>query len=292
MRLMRIILSLIVLVFSFIPIKPIVAIAEECKRYDFNSLFIDDYYPGTSWVKPGQTRVIAWSTSTLRLNGDPVVRTFSEEEKDWLRLAIQSWDATSKAFSFKEVTSNSELDIGWTTLNDQPDSIWAVWSALWDSSKIRYRATIKLREGHYFLNSKDGFVHAIQHELGNILGLGDLNPSPDFISVLEDPWQGPYGNLILSDLDYSLMRQLYGESTCPSSWKDSVAPSASPTPTPTSTPTPITTQSPFPNPSPTNSSPSLRSKNNKKITVTCFKGKLLKKVTAINPKCPKGYKKK
>ncbi len=30
----------------------------------------------------------------------------------------------------------------------------------------------------------------------------------------------------------------------------------------------------------------------KKRTITCAKGKLIKKVTAVNPKCPKGYKKK
>ena len=29
----------------------------------------------------------------------------------------------------------------------------------------------------------------------------------------------------------------------------------------------------------------------KKSTITCFKGKNIKKVTAINPKCPKGYTK-
>jgi hypothetical protein len=30
----------------------------------------------------------------------------------------------------------------------------------------------------------------------------------------------------------------------------------------------------------------------KKSTITCVKGKLTKKVTAVNPKCPKGYKKR
>lgn len=30
----------------------------------------------------------------------------------------------------------------------------------------------------------------------------------------------------------------------------------------------------------------------KKITITCTKGKLVKKVTAVKPVCPKGYKKK
>jgi hypothetical protein len=30
----------------------------------------------------------------------------------------------------------------------------------------------------------------------------------------------------------------------------------------------------------------------KKTTITCVKGKATKKVTAVNPKCPTGYKKK
>jgi hypothetical protein len=30
----------------------------------------------------------------------------------------------------------------------------------------------------------------------------------------------------------------------------------------------------------------------KKTTITCIKGKLTKKETGINPKCPAGYKKK
>ena len=30
----------------------------------------------------------------------------------------------------------------------------------------------------------------------------------------------------------------------------------------------------------------------KKTTITCLKGKVTKKVTAVNPKCPSGYKKK
>ena len=40
---------------------------------------------------------------------------------------------------------------------------------------------------------------------------------------------------------------------------------------------------PWPSPSPT--------KTLKKITIKCIKGKVVKKITAINPKCPKGYKK-
>ncbi len=64
-------------------------------------------------------------------------------------------------------------------------------------------------------------------------------------------------------------------------------------PTPTPSPTPVATQAP-----PTidvaapvvtqTTKPALA----KKTTITCVKGKLIKKVTAVTPVCPKGYKKK
>jgi hypothetical protein len=50
-----------------------------------------------------------------------------------------------------------------------------------------------------------------------------------------------------------------------------------PTPAPTATATPTPTKKPVPP---------------KKISITCTKGKTVKKVTAIKPKCPAGYKKK
>lgn len=83
-------------------------------------------------------------------------------------------------------------------------------------------------------------------------------------------------------------------------------------PTPTPTPTPSATVSMTPSPTPTiatSSSPSANSsstatstiapkpstmstKTSKLITITCVKGKLTKKVSGINPKCPNGYSKK
>ena len=81
------------------------------------------------------------------------------------------------------------------------------------------------------------------------------------------------------------------------SWKASVAtpsptptPVATATPTPTPTPTPSETASATPTPTPTvvaTVKPAA-----KKTTITCVKGKKTKKVTAIKPKCPKGYKKR
>ena len=64
-----------------------------------------------------------------------------------------------------------------------------------------------------------------------------------------------------------------------------VAPTPTPTPTPVATPTTMPTQSAVPTSSQKPVSP-------KRTTITCVKGKLSKKVTAVKPKCPSGYKKR
>jgi hypothetical protein len=57
------------------------------------------------------------------------------------------------------------------------------------------------------------------------------------------------------------------------------------------TPEPTPNQAKTPKPTPSSSSNQTQSKS-KKTTITCIKGKLTKKVTAVSPKCPAGYKKK
>jgi hypothetical protein len=76
------------------------------------------------------------------------------------------------------------------------------------------------------------------------------------------------------------------------SWSEVVA-------TPTPTPTPTVTASATPTPTPTETVTPAQTPvavatkaAAKKTTITCVKGKLIKKVTAVNPKCPSGYKKK
>ena len=70
---------------------------------------------------------------------------------------------------------------------------------------------------------------------------------------------------------------------------------ATPTPVATPTPTPVATPTPTPVATPTQSSapsPSTKPVTAKKVTITCVKGKTVKKVTAVKPTCPVGYKKK
>ena len=68
---------------------------------------------------------------------------------------------------------------------------------------------------------------------------------------------------------------------------------APPAPAPTPSPTPVVTQTP---PTIEITAPIVAQKPNpivaRKITITCVKGRAVKKVTAVKPLCPKGYKKK
>lgn len=63
-------------------------------------------------------------------------------------------------------------------------------------------------------------------------------------------------------------------------------PTVTPSPSATPTPTPTITASSTPTPTPTLSAIRVKS------TITCLKGKLAKKVTAFNPQCPIGFKKR
>ena len=69
-------------------------------------------------------------------------------------------------------------------------------------------------------------------------------------------------------------------------------PTPTPTLTPTATPTPMASSTPTPTVVATPAPTPTKAVVVKKITITCVKGKTTKKVTAVNPKCPAGYKKK
>ena len=258
------ILAIVLMFTSLTSLKPSSVQAEECTKQDFVSLFYDDYYPGTSWAQGGVQKTIRWTTSVSEIAGDTVSKAMTSNEMIWLREAIQSWDEATTSISFEESTDGSgELMIGWVPPQKLPSGTSAYWNAWW-SNGIRNRATIKFGDGKVFLNDKNGFIHAARHELGNVLGLGDIRPSEAFSSVMEDPWKPPYGNLRLDDFDFGLIRQLYGESTCPSTWKSQASTLV------------------------TSSVPPINIATSK---ITCVKGKLIKRVSGIRPKCPVGYKK-
>jgi hypothetical protein len=148
----------------------------------------------------------------MTIDGVAVVRPFTDSEIDSIRTGINSWDDALDSISFKETANyqNSDIQIGLINLSRH---LAGYWYSNWDSNLVRYKGYIKVNPNSIFLN-KEGLVHTIQHEFGNILGLGDIKPNEKIVSVMEDPFQDFYGNPVLGDFDITIIRQLYGESTC------------------------------------------------------------------------------
>jgi len=264
MRKIFIRVSLIVITATTIIFPGTEANAEECPTYNFQKLFNDEYYPGTQWDNRFGIRDITWSANESVIFDEPLVRSFTPEELTWVRDAFQSWDNALDTAKFTEVpiSSGAEINIGYvalTSAGNQPNS-FSYWNAWW-TDNWRYKATIKLSVSQTsWFTVKNQFIHAVQHEVGDVLGLGDIYPSAEFTSVQEDDWQSPFGEIPLSNFDIGMVRQLYGESTCPSTFFATTS---------TTTTAPVVS----------------------KLTIYCMKGKVTKVVPGVKPKCPRGYKK-
>jgi hypothetical protein len=275
--------------------------AEVCPTYDFQSIFYDDYYPGTKWDTGSGIRDITWSANESVINDESVSRSFTSEELEWIRSAFQSWDDSLDTVKFTEIphSAQAEIVIGYVALTSAANQPGATgyWNAWW-SNNWRNRATIKLKVSNTsWFSVKNQFIHAVQHELGNVLGLGDILPTNDFASTQEDGWQPPYGSIPLGDYDTGMIRQLYGESTCPSTFPNTAAKAAAELKTKLEA---EAAELKAKQEAEAIAAAGLEAKQKaaaktaamKKTTITCFKGKLSKKVTAVKPKCPAGYKKK
>jgi hypothetical protein len=283
---------------SAVALNPAAAFAEDCPTFDFSTLFYDDYNSGVAWASPGEKKTITWSTNSESIYDEVTARPFTVEEEAWVVEAVKGWDDVLSNITFQKTDngSSAEIAIGWVTLTsaERQTNATAYWNG-WGKNGIRNKGTIKLRVTAPFLAKREGVIHAVQHEVGNVLGLGDIKPNSAFESKQEDPWQEPYGQATVSDFDAQIIRQLYGESTCLSTLR---VPSVTPTPTPSVTPTTPAAKVTF---------YCLKGSTLKKlsasvakcptgyklvkpITITCVKGNLTKKVTAVNAKCPTGYR--
>lgn len=185
---------------------------EICPNYNLSSLFYEDYYPGTRWAN----KEITWSYNSPDIYGKQISRKVSDTEAEWIRQGIKSWDDALDTVSFKEILTyqDAEIKIGLTALESQFSGYW---HSFWQNN-IRHIGYIQINSLDNKITTEDRFIHTVQHEVGNVLGLGDMHRSGDINSVLEDPFEFPFGNKTLSDFDTGLIRQLYGESTCPSTF--------------------------------------------------------------------------
>lgn len=219
---------------------------EDCTPADLSTVFYDDYYAGTKWSRAGEKVVITWTLKSPLIYNESITREPTEAEAAIIRQGISSWDQQLESVEFQEISSDpASMTIGWVSMTSGISQAGALgyWNAWWNGDLIRNRATIKLRDNSLISRDASALLLAVQHEVGNVLGLGDIAPTDGFNSVQEDPWPDLSPRAVLSDFDVRMIRTLYGESTCPSSFYKG-------TPTPTPTPTPTVSETPTPRPSP------------------------------------------
>jgi hypothetical protein len=242
--------------------------------------------------------------------------------------------------SFKEIVTpaTAQISIGLVPLNQS--GVGGYWNAS-DRGNWRVNATIKIKESiissnELSIKSKTPFVDSdtfqrnwligmVQHELGNVLGLGDINPKSGIVSIQNDPFSLNAILIPLRESDVAMMRQHYGESTCPSTFtpaykvaaelkakqeadakaaaelkakQEAEAKAAAELKAKQEAEAKAAAELKAKQEAEAKAAAELKAKQeanaiaaaSKKITITCIKGKLIKKVTAVKPKCASGYK--
>lgn len=163
-------------------------------------IFYDDYY-NKSW--PAE-HTITWS-----VNPDS---SFKEEEIAATKASVMAWDDIIEKVQFEEVDfdQSPSLVISYGEMKQEWGAVAAYWQSWWYGEYI-YKSTITLGLGVSNYSNIDFFTNVMLHELGNVLGLGDIDPKThgSFSSVMLDTTE--FLRTELTDLDKCLIQKHYNE---------------------------------------------------------------------------------
>jgi hypothetical protein len=296
MKAIRITLATFVLLTIFVA-NPQAAMGEDCPVIDFSKLSFGNPPPTARWKNSDPVRVITWASNATFIAPDPVSTVFTTTEQEWLQQAFDSYGEVLDSIAFQRVENpdTANILIGYTLLSKGkiPTETTGGNFGLWGFNPSSQKGGIQLLDSKLwpknfkFYKSQSTFILPIQNEIGNMLGVPDVDPfgpKQSLVTIYDTSKFDLYGQLKINDYDAAIIRQLYGESTCSSKYSqdaraknlaaDKIAGANYLAKLAQTTPTPVQT------------------KSAKMTTITCIKGKSTKKVTDIKPVCPKGYKKK
>ena len=207
---------------------------EICPKHDFDRLFIGEYFKQYTWRNDSGARKITWSlqNSTIELKDisgqkpRAVSRKFSDLERSLIRLAFKNWDDASEKINFEEVleTAAPDIKIGLVTKNAADNFSSYQWNFGYTNSGGTNSAFniisgwIMLSDDNQLLFNNIYFQNLVQNAVGHMMGLGEVSSNSKEISVMKWPIELRQAQNPLSDFDVSLIRQRYGESTCPSTY--------------------------------------------------------------------------
>ena len=201
--------------------------AEECGPIDLAAHGLKAMHV---WKIEVPVRVITWASNPTTVQKDAVTQAFTKTEEAWLQEAFDSWGSVLDSIAFQKVESSNSTNIiiGYTALTGAtiPTSTMGGAFGKWMYNAENNRGSIRLLDSnHRPFNFKmflwqETFVHAVQNEIGNVLGISDypakeLGPGKA-MSIFDTSKINTYGQLAINDLDAKIIRQAYGEATCPS----------------------------------------------------------------------------
>ncbi len=271
--------------------------ADDCPVIDYSSLYLEKA-PAANFKNSSAVRVITWSSNEVSLDTDAISTQFSTTEQAWLQEVFDSYGEILDSVAFQKITTpyTANIVIGYTLLSKGiiPTETTGGNFGIWKFTAALQSAVIqlldpKLRPKRMISSdTRATFIGEVQNEIANVLGMPDVNSRTQkrsLVTIYDTNQLAAYGQTKINDYDAAIMRQLYGESTCKSLYStaaraanlaaDKIAGEKSlQTTTSTTTATTVATST------------------TKATSISCVKGKTVKKVTAIKPVCPACYKKK
>ena len=176
---------------------------------DFDELFYEEYF-NVKWYGD----IIYWDIATDEIVTPYYQEIFpviyiDEDSKEYqiITKAFQLWDDALDTVSFEKDDSGSpnaqQITIG--LVNDLRDEN-GLFEIEWDENNEIIKASIMIEK-----DLDEYFLTAVLHEIGNVLGLGDIRTRGDLQSIMEDPYDEIFKDDKLWEFDIKMIKQLYGE---------------------------------------------------------------------------------
>ena len=176
---------------------------------DFDELFYEEYF-NVKWYWD----VIYWDIATDEIVTPYYQEIFpviyiDEDSKEYqiITKAFQLWDDALDTVSFEKDYTGSpnaqQITIG--LVNDIRDEN-GLFEIEWDENNEIIKASIIIEK-----DLDEYFLTAVLHEIGNVLGLGDIRTRGDLQSIMEDTYDEIFIDDKLWEFDIKMIKQLYGE---------------------------------------------------------------------------------
>ena len=178
---------------------------------DLSSIFYEDYF-GFKWRSSEESvRSITWSPTfdLIKVPGEgtSVVTGDISVYMPTIRQAFRLWDDAIPEINFVETTEGNSADIT-IAITHLPENA-AYWNSAVDSSKHIAKSSIRFNDLEMLYTYKEYRLTLAMHEIGNVLGLGDIIPSDSIQSVQEDPIPEDFSGSALWDYDKQLIARIY-----------------------------------------------------------------------------------